>query len=161
MTCSANGKELLSMLLRSCVRMYCLARVVKLRRQVMVLVGAFLILGVQHAVGETVSSTPPPTSPTLRVDFQNGLLSVEAKEGPWPRSLSEMREKPRIALNVSMPLTGTATVSFTDLPLDQALTRLFGPDTNFAIFYPSRAPASTSPAVPYEVWVLGKGSGEA
>jgi hypothetical protein len=28
--------------------------------------------------------------PILKVDFQNGLLSIEAKEGPWKKVLSDI-----------------------------------------------------------------------
>lgn len=147
------------MLFRVLEGMYRLVGNVKKRWWVIMLAGAFLALGVQHAVGETVSPTPPSTSPMLRVDFQNGLLSVEARNGPWKKVLSEVREKTGIFLNVSLPLEGTATVSFKDLPIEQAFRHLFGPDANFAIFYRGRD--SSASAVPSEVWVLGKGSGEA
>jgi hypothetical protein len=123
-----------------------------------VLVGAFLALGVQHAVGETPSSTSRPASPALRVGFQNGLLSIEAKDRPWQKVLDEVRTKTRIFLYVSMPLEGSVTVSFKNLPLEQALRRLFGPDANFAILYHDQKPGPTSAAIPSEVWVLGKGS---
>jgi hypothetical protein len=123
-----------------------------------VLVGAFLALGAQHAVGETPASTPRPASPALRVGFQNGLLSIEAKDRPWERVLDEVRTKTGIFLYVSMQLEGSVTVSFKNLPLEQALRRLFGPDANFAILYHDQKSGPTSAAVPSEVWVLGKGS---
>jgi hypothetical protein len=122
------------------------------------LVGAFLALGAQHVVGETPASTPRPASPALGVSFQNGLLSIHAKDEPWERVLDEVRAQTGIFLRVSMPLEGSVTVSFKNLPVEQALRRLFGPDANFAILYHDRKPGPTSAAVPSEVWVFGKGS---
>jgi hypothetical protein len=123
-----------------------------------VLVGAFLALGAQHAVGETPDSTPRPASPALSVGFQNGLLSIEAKDEPWENVLDEVRAETGIFLRVSMPLEGSVTVAFRNLPVEQALRRLFGPDANFAILYPDQTPGPASAAIPSEVWVLGKAS---
>lgn len=157
---STNRKELFAISLLSHLGMYRLARDIR-RWQVIVIVGAFLASGVQCAVGETVSPSSQPTSPMLKVDFQNGLLSIDAKEGPWKKVLSDIQTKTGISLHVSMPLTGAATVSFKDLPIEQGLKRLFGPDANFAIFYRKQDANAPAVAVPYEVWVIGKGSGEA
>jgi hypothetical protein len=123
-----------------------------------VLVGAFLALGAQHAVGETPASTPRPASPAVRVGFQNGLLSIHAKDEPWENVLDEVHAQTGIFLRVSMPLEGSVSVAFTNLPVEQALRRLFGPDANFAILYPDQTPGPASAALPAEVWVLGKAS---
>jgi hypothetical protein len=56
--------------------------------------------------------------------------------------------------HISAPLTGTVTVSCTELPVKQALERLFGPEADFVFRYPEGAPQPL--AVPQEVWVLGK-----
>jgi hypothetical protein len=146
------------MLLTAHLGMNRLCRDVRTRWLVMVLVVAFLALGAQRAVGESPSSTPRPASPALRVGFLNGLLSIHAKDGPWEKVLDEVRAKTGIILRVSMPLEGSVTVSFRNLPVEQALRRLFGPDANFAILYANSKPGAPSAAIPSEVWVLSKGS---
>ena len=125
------------------------------------LVGAFLALGAQEAVAEAASSTPRPVSRILWVGFQNGLLSLEAKDVPAQRVLNDVCAKTGVVLQASVPLKGSVTASFKDLPVEPAFRRLFGSDVNFIFLYHGQKPASGSVAVPAEVWVLAKGMGEA
>ncbi|HEV8714581.1 MAG TPA: HEAT repeat domain-containing protein [Candidatus Binatia bacterium] len=74
--------------------------------------------------------------------------------------LDEVQRKTGIRFHLSSPLQGSVTVSFKDLPAEQALERLFGPDQNFMVFYHAADPGSASSALPSEVWVLGRGSGK-
>jgi hypothetical protein len=125
-----------------------------------VLVGAFLALGAQETVAEAASYTPRPGSRLLWVGFQNGLLSLEAKDVPARKVLNEVCAKTGVFLQASVPLQGSVTVSFKDLPVETAFRRLFGPDVNFIFLYHGQKPAPGSVAIPSDVWVLAKGTRE-
>jgi hypothetical protein len=87
-------------------------------------------------------------------------LSIEATEALWVHVVNEVRRTTGIHLHLYVPLEGAVTVSVKDLPVEQALRRLFGPEANLAFRYPSaaRRPATT-PASPSDVWVLSRGLG--
>ena len=138
-----------------------LSQNVRTRSWIMMLVGVLLGLGVQDVVADAASSTPRPVSRLLWVGFQNGLLSLEAKDVPAPRVLHEVCAKTGVVLQASVPLKGSVTASFKDLPVEPAFRRLFGSDVNFIFLYHGQKPASGSVAVPSDVWVLAKGTGEA
>jgi hypothetical protein len=138
-----------------------LSQNVRTRCRIMVLVSVLLGLAVQGVVAEAASSTPRPVSPILWVGFQNGLLSLEAKDVPAQRVLNEVCAKTGVVLQASVPLKGSVTASFKELPVEPAFRRLFGSDVNFIFLYHGQKPASGSVAVPSEVWVLAKGTGEA
>lgn len=127
----------------------------------MILAGVLLALGFQGALAQTAPYTPRPVSRILWVDFQNGLLSLEAKNAPAQNVLNEMVAKTRIFLQASVPLESSVTASFKDLPVEQAFRRLFGSDVNFIFLYHGKKPAPGSVAVPSDVWVLRKSTVEA
>lgn len=85
-------------------------------------------------------------------------MSIEASQRPWTEVLNEIREKTGMRFHYSVPLAGSVTVSFTGLPVKQALERLFGPEADFVCLYPKKALRPV--AVPQEVWVLGTVRGE-
>ena len=95
-----------------------------------------------------------PNATTVRVSFRDGLLSVEAKAGTWMQVLTEITEQTGIRFHHSLPFAGSVTVSFVNLPVRQAIERLFGPDADFMFRYDGTAYSSVS--LPKEVWVLGK-----
>jgi len=136
-------------------------RDMRARWQVIVLVSTSLTLGSQCAAAfETTTPFPRADSPALGVSVRDGLLSVEAKEASWVEVLNEVRQQTGTLLHFSMPLEGSISVSFKDLPAEQALRRLFGRDANFFLLYRAVDSKSASSAFPSEVWILGKGSGE-
>jgi HEAT repeat protein len=73
--------------------------------------------------------------------------------------LDEISKQSGIRFHYAIPLAGSVTVEFTDLPLKQALERLFGPEANFIFRYPQTADQADPRPVPAEVWILGKVSG--
>ncbi len=135
------------------------------RMTVTVLLVALLVLGPQKAFPlDKITSPSSPGSPNtsgIRVDFANGLLSVEAEQELWAKLLNEIRNKTGIQFHYSIPLDGSVTLSFAALTVKQALERLFGPDANFVFRYPDMTGQSALSALPSEVWVLGKARGEA
>jgi hypothetical protein len=156
-----NEEEYLIMDSRARLGGHRLSADLRTRWWVIVLVGAFLALGAQESVADTAASTPRRVSRILWVGFQNGLLSLEAKDAPAQRVLHEVCAKTGVFLQASVPLQGSVTASFKDLPVEPALRRLFGSDANFIFLYQGQKPASGSVVVPSDVWVLGKGTGEA
>ena len=117
------------------------------------------------SLGSPAVAVPaPPAAPSapsaLSVAFQNGRLSVEANQARWDKVMKELRLKTGVFLHVSFPPEGSLTASFKDLPVEQAFRTLWGQDTNFVFVYGKGTPPAGSAAVPADVWVLGKASGE-
>lgn len=98
-----------------------------------------------------------PNATTVSVSFRDGLLSVEAKAGTWMQVLNEITAQTGIRFHHSLPFAGSVTVSFANLPVRQAIERLFGPEADFMFRYDGTAYSSSS--LPTEVWVLGKVQG--
>ena len=105
----------------------------------------------------TTIRTERPNATKVSVSFRDGLLSVEAKAGTWVQVLNEITEQTGIQFHHSLPFTGSVTVSFANLPVRQALERLFGPEADFMFRYHGTAYLSSS--LPKEVWVLGNVQG--
>jgi hypothetical protein len=124
-----------------------------------VLLIAWLLAGVDKVAEARESVLPPQEasrvdSQATRISFKESLLSIDAIQRPWFEVLDELRGATGMQFHISAPLTGTVTVSCTELPVKQALERLFGPEADFVFRYPEGAPQPL--AVPQEVWVLGK-----
>jgi len=96
----------------------------------------------------------------LWVDFHHGLLSVDVTQGAWDAVVQEVARRTGIRLHLALPLTGTITAAFTDLPVERALKRLFGPEANFIFLYPNQALPLTAVIPPADVWVLGRDRSE-
>ncbi len=105
----------------------------------------------------TTIRTERPNATNVSVSFRDGLLSVEAKAGTWVQVLKEIKEQTGIQFHHSLPFAGSVTVSFANLPVRQAMERLFGPEADFMFRYDGTAYSSSS--LPKEVWVLGKVQG--
>jgi hypothetical protein len=86
-------------------------------------------------------------------------VSVESKEGSWEKLLQEFSRKSGIIFHLNIPLEGTVTASFKDLPLERALKRLFGRDASLMLVYRTRNPTVLSFGLPSEVWIFGSGQG--
>jgi hypothetical protein len=98
-----------------------------------------------------------PNATTVSVSFRDGLLSVEAKAGTWMQVLNEITEQTGIRFHHSLPFAGSVTMFFANLPVRQAIERLFGPEVDFMCRYDGTAYSPSS--LPKEVWVLGKVQG--
>jgi hypothetical protein len=74
-----------------------------------------------HAVFSGERPAPPPRllSPALEVNFRDGLLSVEAHHEPWGTVLREVQRRTGIDLHLHVPLEGSVTTSFADLPVER------------------------------------------
>ncbi len=72
--------------------------------------------------------------------------------------LNEITEQTGIRFHHSLPFAGSVTVSFANLPVRQAIERLFGPEADFMFRYDGTAYSSSS--LPKEVWLLRKVRGE-
>ena len=101
----------------------------------------------------------PVTAVAKRVSLRDGLLSIHARQAAWAQLLHEITKQSGIRFHYAIPLEGSVTTSFTDLPLKQALKRLFGPEANFIFRYPQKADQASPGGVPAEVWILGEASG--
>jgi hypothetical protein len=97
-----------------------------------------------------------PDSPAHRVSFRGGLLGIQARHAPWGQLLKEIGHETGIVFHFSVPLQGLVTLSFADLPVKQALERLFGPDANFIVRDRDATTSPDVPPVPAEVWVIGE-----
>jgi HEAT repeats len=94
-----------------------------------------------------------PNVKRVHVRLRNGLLSVEAKAGTWRQVLNEITEQTGIRFHYALTLEGSVTLSFANLPVRQAIERLFGSEADFVFRY--HAMANSPASFPKEVWVLG------
>ncbi|MGH8607851.1 MAG: hypothetical protein ACREX9_10670 [Gammaproteobacteria bacterium] len=96
-----------------------------------------------------------PESQTLRLRFNDGLLSLHANQHSYAQVLGAIQKETGILLHYPLPLPSSITESFTALPVKLALERLFGPEASFIFRYAVADEAPGPLAVPKEVWVIG------
>lgn len=130
--------------------------------RVWALLAAVLVLGLQPtaAVGSRHNAVPQG-SPSLSVDFRDGLLSIAAADVPWATLLGELQAKTGVVMRPFHRAAGSLTASFNDVTFELALKKLFGVDANFIFLYDAEnAPMRSSGsgiALPSEVWVFSGG----
>jgi hypothetical protein len=100
--------------------------------------------------------SPTPESLSLRLRFDDGLLSLHANQRPFAEVLGAIQKATGIRLHYPLPLPGSITESFTALPIKRALERLFGPEASLMFRYPAGGGTPGPLVVPKEVWVIGK-----
>ena len=96
-----------------------------------------------------------PESQTLRLRFDDGLLSLHANQRPFAEVLGAIQKETGIRLHYPLPLPGSITESFTAVPIKRALERLLGPEASLMFRYAVADEAPGPLAVPEEVWVIG------
>ena len=111
-----------------------------------------LFLGLQSQIALALERSHS----ALWMDFQEGRLSLEVREGSWENVLQELRQRTGIHLHLHIRLKGPLSISFKELPIERALRRLFGPEANFIFWYPAAHTVKTASDRPTEVWVIGK-----
>jgi HEAT repeats len=94
-------------------------------------------------------------SAKVQVDVREGLVSVEVRERPLREVLEELNRKLGVRYRLYVDGEDRVTISFSDLPIEEAFLRLFGLDAALVFIYP---PHRGSSAVPSEVWMLGRGT---
>jgi HEAT repeats len=94
-----------------------------------------------------------PNAKTVKVNFKNGLLSVASKAGTWRQVLNAITEHTGIRFHHALPLDGLVTVSFANIPVRQAIERLFGCEPDFVFRYDAKPNSSAS--FIKEVWISG------
>ncbi|MGH8531166.1 MAG: HEAT repeat domain-containing protein [Gammaproteobacteria bacterium] len=121
-------------------------------------IGAMLVtawLSTATASANEATKSMTPESQTLRLRFNDGLLSLHANQHSYAEVLGAIQKETGILLHYSLPLSRSITESFTALPVKLALERLFGPEASFIFRYPVADEAPGPLAVPKEVWVIG------
>jgi hypothetical protein len=88
-------------------------------------------------------------TPAVSVDDQRARVSVGVQDQPQAEVVAELIRQTGIPIHIYAEDQGLLTASFRDVPLDQALRRLFGPDAQYAFRYELALPS----AVPVEAWV--------
>ena len=108
-------------------------------------VAAVMLLGVEslEAAGEL---------PSRSVDLNNGLLTIEAQGRPWGEVLDDLRRVTGISVQLQFQPAGSVSCSFTNLPVEHALRRLFGLHRHYVFDY-----ETASAPLPRVVWVMVSG----
>lgn len=99
-----------------------------------------------------------PESQTLRVRVNEGLLSLQAIQRPYIEVLDAIQKETGIRFHYSIPMAEAVTLSLKDVPVQQALKRLLGRESQLMFRFPEGNAVSNS-GVPDEVWILGEVSG--
>jgi hypothetical protein len=110
-------------------------------------------------------STAAAADGRARVEVTGDRISVTAVDRPWAELLAELDRATGAVHRVRPRPSGSVTVVFTGLSLEQALRRLFGEDSSFVLAYDApRASgppgadglpgAGTASGQPAEVWVV-------
>jgi len=100
-----------------------------------------------------------PESQTLRLRFDNGLLSLHASRRSFAEVLGAIQKETGIRFHYTLPMAEAVTLSFDDLPMPDALKRLLGREAQFIFRFPQRPSTASRTGVPEEVWIFGKVSG--
>jgi hypothetical protein len=97
-----------------------------------------------------------PESQTLRLRFDNGLLSLHASQRSFAEVLGAIQKKTGIRFHYTLPMAEAVTLSFDDVLVPDALKRLLGREAQFIFRFPERPSTASRAGVPEEVWILGK-----
>jgi HEAT repeats len=100
-----------------------------------------------------------PESQTLRLRFDDGLLSLQASQRPYTEVLGAIQKETRIRFHYTIPMAGAVTLSFKDVPVQEALKRLLGREAQLMFRFPEGPSATSRAGVPEDVWILGKVAG--
>jgi hypothetical protein len=100
-----------------------------------------------------------PESQTLRLRFDNGLLSLHASRRSFAEVLGAIQKETGIRFHYTLPMVEAVTLSFDDVPVPDALKRLLGREAQLIFRFPERPSTASRAGVPEEVWIFGKVSG--
>jgi len=100
-----------------------------------------------------------PESQTLRLRFDNGLLSLHVSQPSFAEVLGAIQKETGIRFHYTLPMAEAVTLSFNDVPVPDALKRLLGREAQLTFRFPQRPSTTSRTGVPEEVWILGKVSG--
>jgi hypothetical protein len=100
-----------------------------------------------------------PESLSLRLRFDDGLLSLHANQRPFAEVLGAIQKETGIRFHYTIPMAEAVTLSFKDVPVQEALKRLLGHEAQFVFRFPEGPSAASRAGVPEDVWILGKVSG--
>jgi len=108
-----------------------------------------------------LSSAAPALAPVAAapdVVLRDGRLTVDVFDMPVATLIERLRSRAGIDVVVDGSIDGSITASFSDLPVADALRRLFGRDASLVLLYSTPGPA---PVAPSEVRVIPRGTGGA
>ncbi len=100
-----------------------------------------------------------PESQSLRLRFDDGLLSLHANQQPFAEVLGAIQKETGIRFHYTIPMAEAVTLSFNDLPVQEALKRLLGREAQLTCRFPEGPSAASRAGVPEQVWILGKVAG--
>lgn len=109
------------------------------------------LLGLASGAPSMASENTTPAG--LSVSGRLGLLSIEASQASWDTLLNEIHSRTGMLI-LAAPSPGALTLSFQDLPVKQALKRMFGPGVSFILYYPGPINAPLALAFPAQAWIL-------
>ncbi|MBA2590909.1 MAG: HEAT repeat domain-containing protein [Pseudomonadota bacterium] len=109
--------------------------------------------------GSHALESQAPESPTLRLRFADGLLSLEATQRPYAEVLGAIQKETGIRFHYTIPMAEAVTVSLQDVPVQEALKRLVGREAQLMFRFPEGPSTAGRAGVPEEVWILGTVSG--
>lgn len=100
-----------------------------------------------------------PESQTLRLRFDDGLLSLHANQRTYAEVLVAIQKETGIRFRYTIPMSEAVTLSFKDVPVQEALKRLLGREAQLMFRFSEGQSVASRAGVPEEVWILGKVSG--
>lgn len=100
-----------------------------------------------------------PESQTLRPRFDDGLLSLDTSQRPYAEVLGAIQKETGIRFHYTIPMAEVVTLSFKDVPVQEALKRLLGREAQLMFRFPEGPSAADRAGIPGDVWILGKVSG--
>lgn len=86
-----------------------------------------------------------PESLSLRLRFDDGLLSLHANQRPFAEVLGAIQKETGIRFHYTIPMAEVVTLSFKDVPVQEALKRLLGREAQLMFRFPGDR---ASPAAP-------------
>jgi hypothetical protein len=118
---------------------------------------ALPVRGAAMAVEPVPSTIVQARAPSSVVTFRDGLVSIQADGETVTEILANVERKTGITLHVRAALPeDPVTLSLRDVPVEEALRRLLGPEANLLLVFDGSGGSGHSVA---EVWILRRGRG--
>jgi hypothetical protein len=103
--------------------------------------------------------SPTLESQSLRLRFDEGFLSLHSSQRPYTEVLGAIQKETGMRFHYTIPMSGTVTLSFKDVPVQKALKRLLGREAQLMFRFPEGRGIAGRAGGPEDVWILGKVSG--
>lgn len=117
------------------------------------------VTALPNGPGSRAVQSGSPESQSLHLRFDDGLLSLHTSQRSFAEVLGAIEKETGIRFHYTIPMAKAVTLSFKDVPVQEALKRLLGREAQLMFRFPEGPSAAGRAGVPEDVWILGEVSG--